>query len=256
MKFWNLKKNNEQEQRAELYIYGDIEATSFWGDEITPDTLVHELAECSGPLDVYINSGGGDVFAGQTIYNILKRYDDEIIVHIDGLAASIASVIAMAGDKIIMPENAMMMIHNAWTIAAGNASDMRRTADELERVDGVIRDVYVARSGQKPDDIAAMMDAETWFTAAEALAAGLVDEVEVNKAMAASINGNTLTINGQQMDLGRYAHADKVRDMIPETDTEPEPDNGGEGQPVEDNALDEQRRQFDALRRKIIETTN
>lgn len=256
MKFWNLKKNDEQEQRAELYIYGDIEATSFWGDEITPDTLVRELAECSGPLDVYINSGGGDVFAGQTIYNILKRYDDEIIAHIDGLAASIASVIAMAGDKIIMPENAMMMIHNAWTIAAGNASDMRRTADELERVDGVIRDVYVARSGQKSEDIAAMMDAETWFTAAEALAAGLVDEVEANKAMAASINGNTLTINGQQMDLGRYAHADKVRDMIPETDPEPEPDNGGESQPVEDNALDEQRRQFDALRRKIIETTN
>ena len=255
MKFWNLKKDDGQ--RAELYIYGDIEATQFWGDEITPETLVRELAECSGPLDLYINSGGGDVFAGQTIYNILKRYDGVITVHIDGLAASIASVIAMAGDKIVMPENAMMMIHRAWTIAAGNASDMRRTAEDLERVDGLICDVYVARSGQKPEDISAMMDAETWFTAAEALSVGLVDEVEANKAMAASINGNTLTINGEQMDLSRYAHADRLRDMIPEdAPEETEPDNGEETQPVEDNALDKQRRQFDALRRKIIETSN
>ena len=150
----------------------------------------------------------------------------------------------------------MMMIHRAWTIAAGNASDMRRTAEDLERVDGLICDVYVARSGQKPEDISAMMDAETWFTAAEALSVGLVDEVEANKAMAASINGNTLTINGEQMDLTRYAHADRLRDMIPEDAPKEEPDNGEETQPVEDNALDEQRRQFDALRRKIIETTN
>lgn len=255
MKFWDLKTDNDN--HSELYIYGDIDATKFWGDEITPESLVDDLQQCSGPLDVYINSGGGDVFAGQTIYNILKRYNDSITVHIDGLAASIASVIAMAGDKIIMPENAMLMIHNAWTMIAGNASAMRRAADDLERVDGVIRDIYVARTGKEADEIAEAMNAETWFTAAEALEFGLVDEIEANKRLAASINGDLLMINGQQMDVARYAHADKLRDMIPEEAPVEEPDNGEETQPVEDinSALDEQRKQFDALRRKILETT-
>ena len=263
MKFWNLKKS---EQRSELYLYGDIEATQFWGDEITPQTLVDQLKECAGALDVYINSGGGDVFAGMAIYNILKRYDGEVTVHIDGLAASIASVIAMAGDNIIMPENALMMIHNAWTIAMGNAAELRGTADELERVDKLITDIYTARSGKDADEISDAMADETWLTAEEALDFGLVDEVEANKAIAASISGNTMTINGQQVDMSRYASTERLRGLVtepPGEDTEEpeefeEPDNGGEGQPVEEQnaALEKQRSQFDALRRKILETTN
>lgn len=262
MKFWNLKK---EEQHAELYLYGDIEATQFWGDEITPQTLVDQLKECEGALDVHINSGGGDVFAGMAIYNILKRYEGGMTVYIDGLAASIASVIAMAGDRIIMPENALMMIHNAWTIAIGNAGDLRSTADELERVDGLIRDIYAARSGRDGDEIADAMADETWYTAAEALKAGLVDEIEANKAIAASISGNIMTINGQQVDMSHYASTERLRQMATEQPGEPpeepatdEPDNGGEGQPVEDKnaALETQRSQFDALRRKILETTN
>ena len=263
MKFWNLKKDG---QRSELYLYGDIEATQCWGDEITPQTLVDQLKECEGALDVHINSGGGDVFAGMAIYNILKRYEGGMTVYIDGLAASIASVIAMAGDRIIMPENALMMIHNAWTIAVGNAGELRRTADELERVDGLIRDIYAARSGKDADEISDAMADETWYTAAGALAAGLVDEIEANKAIAASISGDIMTINGQQVDMSRYASTELLRRMAMEQSKEPpeeppaieEPDNGGEGQPVEDNnaALEAQRSQFDALRRKILETTN
>lgn len=202
-KFWNLKNEGG---KAELYIYGDIDAVQFWGDEITPRVIQQQLDGCSGPLDVYINSGGGDVFAGQTIYNLLKRYNGVVTVHIDGLAASIASVIAMAGDKIIMPENALMMIHNAWAIAIGNSGEHRRMAEELDRVDVLIRDVYAARSKQEPQAIADYMAAETWFTATEALEAGLVDEIEANKAIAASLRGDVLTINGEQVDVSRYRH--------------------------------------------------
>lgn len=202
-KFWNLKNESG---KTELYIYGDIEAVQFWGDELTPQVIQQQLDGCSGPLDVYINSGGGDVFAGQTIYNMLKRYNGAVTVHIDGLAASIASVIAMAGDRIVMPENALLMIHNAWAISAGNAGEHRRMADELERVDVLIRDVYAARSKQEPQAIADYMAAETWFTAAEALEVGLVDEIEANKAIAASLRGDVLTINGEQVDMSRYSN--------------------------------------------------
>lgn len=250
MKFWNLRN---EAGSARLYIYGDIEATVFWGDEITPATLKDELDACEGPLDVYINSGGGDVFAGQAIYNMIKHYAGQVTVHIDGLAASIATVIAMAGDRIVMPENALMMIHNAWCVARGNSGDLRDMADQLDRVDGLIRDVYAARTGIDAEVIASMMAAETWFTAAEALEAGLVDEIEANKAIAASLDGDTLTINGETFDLRRYAHA--PRDAV---QVENEPDNGGESEPVEDTnpALEDQRKNFQALRRKILETTN
>ena len=257
-KFWDLRNSAEG---AKLYIYGDIEATQFWGDELTPDIIRQQLDACSGPMEMHINSPGGDVFAGMAIYNLLKRYEDDITVYIDGLAASIASVIAMAGDKIIMPENALMMIHDAWCMTAGNAADLRKMADELDRVDNLIRDVYAARSGQDPVAFEGMMAAETWFTAAEAEAAGLIDEVEQNKAIAAQLIGSIVNIGGQVIPLDRFAHAEALRDMA-EAQADPadgthEPDNGEETQPVEDkDALADQRRQFDALRRKIIETTN
>lgn len=209
MKFWDLKKDAHA-----LYIYGDIEAVQMWGDEVTPDTLRRELDGVTGPLDVYINSGGGDVFAGMAIYNIIKRHADDVTVYIDGLAASIASVIAMAGDKIIMPENALLMIHNAWTMAIGNARDMRQTAEELDRVDSLIRDIYTARTGQDAESVTSAMEAETWYTAAEALEAGMIDEVEANKAIAASLTGSVLTIGGEKIDCSRYRHADRLRNAV------------------------------------------
>ena len=124
MKFWEFKNEGE---RAALYLYGEISTESWWGDEVTPKEFKEDLDACSGPLDVHINSGGGEVFAGQAIYNMLKRYDGDVTVYIDGLAASIASVIAMAGDRIVMPANALLMIHNAWTYGAGNRRRMTRT---------------------------------------------------------------------------------------------------------------------------------
>jgi ATP-dependent Clp protease protease subunit len=238
--------------RCALTIYGYIEAVPFWGDEITPQTFKEELEACSGPLDVFINSGGGDAFAGHAIYNILKRYEGETTVYIDGLAASIASVIAMAGDRIIMPANALMMIHDAWGGTTGNAGVHRKLADSLDTLDATIAQVYADRSGGETQTFADWMDAETWFTAAEALEAGLVDEVEENKRVAACLRGDVAVINGQDVDVRRYAHAEKLKDMAAEGT-----DNGGEGQPVQDNdtALEAQRSRFRAMKRRILDTT-
>ena len=248
-KFWLFKDEGE---KSALYLYGEISTESWWGDEVTPKDFKKDLDECSGPLDVHINSGGGEVFAGQAIYNMLKRYDGEVTVYIDGLAASIASVIAMAGDRIIMPANALMMIHNAWTIGAGNKGELRKLADELDLLDGTIRDVYAARSGGEAQTFAEMMDAETWFTAEEALSAGLVDEVEENKTIAASLSGDYAVVNGQRVDVRRYAHAEKLEAMAADST-----DNGGEGQPVQhtDPALEDQRNRFRAMKRRILDTT-
>ena len=252
-KFWNLVREQE---RAELYLYGEIAGAQDWGDEVTPMALKEELDACGGkPLDIYINSGGGEVFAGQAIYTMLKRYPGEKTVHIDGIAASIASVIAMAGDRVIMPENAMMMIHNAWSICVGNAADMARMAGDLAKLDGVIAGVYAVKTGKPEEEIAAAMDEETWFTAAEALEFGLCDEIEAGKAVAASIKDGHLYINGQDIDLAKYKHRPEVQETAPEAEPEPEDnaDNGGASQPVQDTrALEAQKRRFDLMRREII----
>ena len=112
-KFWDFKA---KENKAELMLYGEISDTSWWGDEVTPKAFKSELDALGDveQIDIYINSGGGDVFAGEAIYNMLRRHNAKKVVHVDGLAASIASIIAMVGDEIVMPENAMLMIHEAW----------------------------------------------------------------------------------------------------------------------------------------------
>lgn len=201
MKYWEFRN---EAGTSSLYIYGEISDETLWGEEVTPKGFKEELDACRGTLDVYINSGGGSVFAGQAIYTMLRRYEGSVVVHIDGVAASIAAVIAMAGDRIIMPENGMMMIHNAWARTTGDATKMRKMADTLEKLDGTIRDVFASKTGKDADLIAEKMAAETWFNAAEALEIGLIDEIEAGRKVAASIRGDEMTINGQSFDLKPY----------------------------------------------------
>ena len=214
MKFWNF--NGSGEKRAELLLYGDISDSSWFGDEVTPKQFKADLDALGdvSELDIYINSGGGDVFAGFAIYNMLKRHAAKKTVYVDGLAASIASVIAMAGDKIIMPENAMMMIHNAWTIAMGNKAKLRKIADEMDKIDGSLAGIYAARTGKTEVEIVSLLDAETWFTAQEAVDAGLADEIEAKKKLAASVDGSFLNLNGQKFDLSRYKNAPQLRATV------------------------------------------
>ena len=257
-KFWNFKNT---EEKSELILYGDISSQTWFGDEITPKLFKEELDKCKGDIDIYINSGGGDVFAGIGIYNMLTRYEGGKIVHIDGIAASIASVIAMAGDVIVMPQNATMMIHNAWTCIQGNKATIRKAADELERIDGQIAGIYAAKGGKDATEYAAMMEQETWFTAAEALEAGLIDQIEDDVKVAASMDDGFFDINGQKVEAARYAHTEVLESMVEHTDAvEPEASaeghcNGEETQPVDDinTKLLEQQKLFIDTQRKIME---
>jgi ATP-dependent Clp protease protease subunit len=164
---------------AEIYLYGVI-GQSFWDEGITAKQFKDDLAKLGNniqQLDIRINSDGGDVFDGRTIYNLLLQHKANKTVYVDGLAASIASLIAMAGNKIVMGDGAFMMIHNAWGVAVGNGSEMRRVADLLDSVSGTLIDTYAARTKLARDEIVTMMDAETWMPSSEAVEKGFADEV-------------------------------------------------------------------------------
>ncbi|SHH14438.1 head maturation protease, ClpP-related [Desulfosporosinus lacus] len=191
-KFWAFKE--VADNAGELTIYGEIaDSQGGWfsdGNEITPTSFKAELDALGDitTLNVYMNSPGGDVFAGQTIYSQLKRHKAKINMHIDGLAASIASVIAMAGDTIHMPANAMMMIHHPMSGVYGNAHEMRAMADTLDKVCESIQETYLTKAlDMKRKDLVALLDAETWLTAQECLDLGLCDVVGEEKAIAASV---------------------------------------------------------------------
>jgi len=167
---------------AEILIYGDI-GPVFWGDEVSAADFANTLREVGdvSELNVRINSLGGHVFDGVAIYQQLNVHPAKINVRIDGIAASIASVIAMAGDHIEIAEAGMMMIHDAATMVGGNAEEMRRVANLLDKTSGQIADVYAAKSGKTATEIRDAMRAETWLTGKEAKDFGLVDAVIENK---------------------------------------------------------------------------
>ena len=173
----------------ELLIYDRIGSDYFTGGGITHQSVTDWLAglePSNSSITVRINSPGGDVFEGVGIYNALVAWqagqdDRKITVKIDALAASIASVIAMAGDEIVIGGNAMMMIHRASTITMGNAADHLSTASTLESIDQIIVDTYEARTGQKPTDLKGWLDAETYMTAAESVERGFADRSETLK---------------------------------------------------------------------------
>lgn len=204
-KFWtfNAKGNSDE---GELLLYGDISDSTWWGDEITPKNFKEELDSLGDikTLNVYINSGGGDVFAGQAIYSMLKRHSATVNVYVDGLAASIASIIAMAGDNVKMPKNAMLMVHNPWSFGMGNANDFRKLADDLDKVRESMISVYEDKTGMEKESIVELMDAETWMTAEEALEFGFADEIEEEKQVAASLNNRIFAINGLKVDITKY----------------------------------------------------
>ncbi|MCK9518059.1 MAG: head maturation protease, ClpP-related [Anaerovoracaceae bacterium] len=210
-KFWQFR-NQGDSKVGELLLYGIIESSTWWGDEVTPQSFKKEL-DALGDIDVlniYINSDGGDPFAAHAMYNMVKRHKAKKNVHIDGLAASAASDFAMVGDTIYMPENAMMMIHNPWIIAAGNANDFRKMADDLDNIRKSSIANYQSKSGLSDEKIIEIMDAETWLTAKEAKDLGFADEIKEEKQVAACLDAGILTMNGVKMDLSRYRNPPKL----------------------------------------------
>lgn len=191
-KFWEIKAAKNDANTGEIYIYSEISSTQFWGDEVTAQTFKADLDELGdvSTLNIYINSPGGSVFEGNSIYNIIKRHIAHVNVYVDGLAASIASVIAMSGDAIFMPANAMMMIHNPWTLAQGNADELRKQADDMDRIRESLIEAYLGKAGEKldRDRLIALLDAETWLTAQECFELGLCDSIEAPKQVAAKVD--------------------------------------------------------------------
>ncbi|WP_430508420.1 head maturation protease, ClpP-related [Rossellomorea marisflavi] len=160
-----------------LTIYGDI-GESWWGDYVTASEIENALKTITAKhIDVHINSYGGDVFEGIAIYNQLKNHEATITTHVDGIAASAASLIAMAGDEVIMNVGSMLMIHEGATMAWGNKGDVRKTLNALEGIDHSIADIYMTKFAGERVDIDTMITNETWFTSDEAIESGLADRV-------------------------------------------------------------------------------
>ena len=176
-KFWNWVKNEGALDERTLFLNGEISDETWYGDEVTPQLFSDELNAGNGNITVWINSPGGDVFAAAQIYNMLKSYKGNVTVRIDSLAASAASVIAMAGDTVEMSPVAMLMIHNPSTIVAGNTADMQHAIAMLDEVKESILNAYEAKTGMRRNKLAALMDDETWLNAKKALELGFCDRI-------------------------------------------------------------------------------
>lgn len=178
-KFWNWIKNQDESgsEMRTLFLNGEISDETWYGDEVTPKLFKDELDAGKGPISVWINSPGGDVFAAAQIYNMLMDYPYDVTVKIDGLAASAASVIAMAGTTVEMSPVAMMMIHNPATVAIGDSEEMKKAIKMLDEVKESIMNAYEIKSGQSRDKISKLMDAESWFNAKKAVELGFADKI-------------------------------------------------------------------------------
>lgn len=173
-KFWKIRNNLETGERT-LYLNGTIAQESWFDDDITPQLFKDDLNAGTGNITVWLNSPGGDVWAAASIYNMLIDYKGKVTVKIDGLAASAASMIAMAGDSVLMSPVSMLMIHNPATIAMGNTDDMQKAIDMLNEVKESIINAYATKTGLSHNKLSKLMDDETWMDAKKALELGFAD---------------------------------------------------------------------------------
>lgn len=179
-KFWNWIRNEDEsvpDMERTLFLNGMISDETWYGDEVTPQLFKDELNAGNGNITVWVNSPGGDVFAAAQIYNMLRDYKGSVTVKIDGIAASAASVIAMAGDMVCVSPVAMMMIHNPATMAMGETKDMQKAIAMLNEVKESILNAYEFKTGLTRTRLSHMMDDETWFNAKKAVELGFADKI-------------------------------------------------------------------------------
>ena len=211
----NARRGASRAEADSIMIYDVIvasDADADWLGGVSAETIVRQIRGMTGPITLRINSPGGDVFAARAIQAAMEAHPDTITAHVDGYAASAASLIAVAADRCVMAASAFMMIHKAWTIAAGNADEMMASAALLEKIDGSLADTYTAKAGETAEHWAELMRAETWFTAQEAVDQGLADEITAKPVKASA-----------QWDLSAYANAPAVPVAAVEPTPEPEP---------------------------------
>ena len=178
-KWYNIQ--NKAGETADIYIFDEI---GTYG--VTAQEFISEIKDLKDmPINIRINSLGGDVFDGMAMYNVIKRREYKTTVYIEGIAASIATIIALGADEVIMAENSLFMIHNAWGGTSGEAKDMRKTAQTLDKITSELTDIYVKKTGLSYDALAEMMDEETWLNAEEAFRLGFIDTISDSIKVAA-----------------------------------------------------------------------
>lgn len=197
----NAKRGEFRAEGNTIYLYDVIVGSDFeaeWFGGVSPQSFLRQLKEMSGTVHLRINSPGGEVFAARAIAQAMREYDGEIVAHVDGVAASAASLIAVSASRVVMGPGTFLMIHEAWTCLCGNSGELRTVADLLDKIDGTIAETYAAKSGKPAEDFVALMKAETWFTPAEAVEIGLADEV---------VEDGAKPSNRATWDLSAYDHA-------------------------------------------------
>ena len=202
LNMWNLTKNKDNS--ADLILYGDIGDS--WLDDVSSKNIANELKDLDvSTINLRINSGGGDVFAAIAISNLLKDHKANVIAHIDGLAASAATIITSACDKVIMPKNALFMIHNPWTVVGGEAKDMIKTAEQLDKVKNSIINTYKSKTNLEIEEISKLMDEETWLDSYEAKEKGFIDEISDEENI--EVIENKLIVNSIALDFSKFKNS-------------------------------------------------
>lgn len=235
-KMWNITQ--KAEGILELYIYGEVKGDGFnwWTEEViksetSANHFKEELAKYPNitEIRIYINSCGGSVFEGTAIYNQLRRHPARKVVTVDGFACSIASVIAMAGEEVIMPRNALMMVHNMAMGIYGNPAELRKAADDLDVINASGRNAYLAKAGDKLEEskLRDMMDKETWLTAEQCIELGLADryaDADADMSNAAEVVQRANLSVAQRIEIQRSL-VSQLNQMVQGKETPAEPDN-------------------------------
>ncbi len=256
-KFWKFK--NTAKDEAELQLYGSISEYSWWGDDVTPKQFSDDLKALGDvtKITVRINSGGGDVFAAHAIYSQLKDHPAEIVVKIDGLAASSATIVAMAGDKILIPTNGTMMIHDPMVGLLGyyNASELKELEDYLNGpIKKGIIEAYKTKTGKDDDDLSDLMSKETWMVGKEAIDEGFADEI-LFKDVSNILDNNLFIVNSISHDLSRYKTRPEIKNCSTARPETAGSDKQGKGdEPMEIKNTEDLQKAYPKLVKEIQDT--
>ena len=236
-KYYSMEKTGKT---LELYIFGDITSYPFFENDVSEDSIIREIKSHIDveQINVHISSYGGEVKTGIAIYNVLKNHKAKVKTICDGFACSIASVIFMAGDERVMNELSMLMIHNAWSCVCGNADQIRKEADDLEKITQLSVSAYEANSNLSKEDIEALMSAESRISPEEALEYGFATSIEKSKSAK-----HNQSVKMHLMDIIKaHQKAKTAKDEEPEEDPEEDPndDETPEGEPTDDSEGEEE----------------
>lgn len=208
-KFWNVKNDGN---KSRIDLFGYVGGSKEWNYGFNEEDFLKEFRAIpeDNALEISINSFGGSVFTALSIYSLLKTHKGEVTIRIDGAAMSAATIISsVPNGKVIMPKGSIMMIHKVSSIADGNADDLREIADQLDKIEGNLLDIYAEKTGKSVEDIKPLVDAETYFTAQEAVDFGLADELDDTKAVKNEMVGNAVMMNGLEVSASYFKRAPK-----------------------------------------------